>query len=76
LVAKKIISLGGQPVLRENYITDNGNLILDAYNLRIDNPIFIENKINQVPGVVTVGIFANRSADILLVSDGLKVRSI
>jgi ribose 5-phosphate isomerase A len=76
LVAKKIISLGGQPVLRQNFKTDNGNLILDAFNLKIESPILLENKINQIPGVVTVGLFANRSADKLLVSDGLNLRLI
>jgi ribose 5-phosphate isomerase A len=63
-------------VLRQNFKTDNGNLILDAFNLKIESPILLENKINQIPGVVTVGLFANRSADKLLVSDGLNLRLI
>jgi len=76
LVAKKIITLGGQPILRENFITDNGNLILDIYNLKIDDPKLIENIINQLPGVVTVGIFANRGCDLLLVSNGKTIETI
>ena len=62
-VAREMVKLDGQPVWRENFITDNGNLILDIFNLKILNPTELEMKINQIPGVVTNGIFANRPAD-------------
>ncbi len=65
LVARSLVKLGGQPEWRENFVTDNGNLILDTYNLDISNPIAMENHINSIPGVVTVGLFANRPADVL-----------
>ena len=67
LVARQMVQLGGQPVWREDFVTDNGNLILDVHNLRIDNPIELEAKINALAGVVTVGLFAQRPADVLLV---------
>lgn len=69
-VARKIVALGGDPILREDFITDNGNLILDVYNLNIDQPIALEEKINQITGTVTNGIFAMRGANIALISDG------
>lgn len=67
LVARQMVELGGQPVWREDFVTDNGNLILDVHNLRIDNPIELERQINNLAGVVTVGLFAIRPADVLLV---------
>jgi ribose 5-phosphate isomerase A len=74
LVARQIVKLGGQPVLREGFVTDNGNIILDVHNLKIENPIELENSLNQIVGVVTNGLFAQRSADILLIAgqDGIK----
>ena len=66
MVARKMVSLGGQPVLRTGFITDNGNIILDIRNLDIENPVDMERRINQIPGVVTVGLFALRGADVLL----------
>lgn len=71
LVARAVVKLAGapaQPVLRAGFTTDNGNLILDIRNLRIDNPVQMESDINQLPGVVTVGLFAIRGADVLLLA--------
>ena len=70
-VAREMVKLGGWPVLREGFTTDNGNLILDVRNLQIMEPIHLEQTINNIPGVVTVGIFALRPADVLLLgTDG------
>ena len=66
LVARQIVALGGKPILRKGFTTDNGNIILDVHNLEIINPVEIEEKINQWAGVVTVGIFAHRPADVLI----------
>jgi ribose 5-phosphate isomerase A len=66
LVAREMVKLGGQPVLREGFTTDNGNIILDVHNLQIMEPEKMETAINQIPGVVTVGIFAHRGADVLI----------
>lgn len=66
LVARELTRLGGQPIWRENFITDNGNVILDVRNLKIMEPMKMETLINQIAGVVTVGIFAHRPADVLL----------
>jgi ribose 5-phosphate isomerase A len=65
-VARQLVELGGNPVWRENFVTDNGNLILDVHNLRIMEPIRLEQQINNIAGVVTVGIFAMRPADVLI----------
>ena len=65
-VAREMVKLGGWPVLREGFTTDNGNRILDVRNLQIMEPAHLEQTINNIPGVVTVGIFALRPADILL----------
>lgn len=75
-VARQLVKLRAQPIWRENFITDNGNHILDVHNLRISNPIELETRLNQIPGVITVGIFANRPADILLIADENEVRTI
>ena len=74
LVARQLVKLGGQPVWREGVVTDNGNLILDVHNLEILDPPSLESEINQLPGVVTVGLFARRPADVLLVAgpDGVE----
>ena len=74
LVGRELVKLGGEPVLREGYTTDNGNIIIDVHNLKILNPVEIEAKLNQIPGVVTNGLFARRPADVLLVAtpDGVK----
>jgi ribose 5-phosphate isomerase A len=65
-VGRELLKRGGQPVLRENFITDNGNLILDVYNLKILEPAKLEAELNNIAGVVTVGLFAQRPADVLL----------
>jgi ribose 5-phosphate isomerase A len=74
-VARQMIKAGGQPIWREGFVTDNGNHILDVHNLRIANPLELETRFNQIAGVVTVGIFANRPADVLLIggTNGVKV---
>jgi ribose 5-phosphate isomerase A len=65
-VARQITRIGGQPVLREGFTTDNGNVILDVHNLRIMDPVALEQELNQITGVVTNGLFARRRADVLL----------
>jgi ribose 5-phosphate isomerase A len=72
-VAREMVKLGGQPVWRENYITDNGCEILDVHNLEITNPMELERTINDITGVLTVGLFSHRAADIVLVGNGDKV---
>ena len=74
LVARQLVKLGGQPVWREGVVTDNGNVILDVHNLEILDPPALESEINQLAGVVTVGLFARRPADVLLVAgpDGVE----
>ncbi|MDP3330719.1 MAG: ribose-5-phosphate isomerase RpiA [Methylococcaceae bacterium] len=72
-VARELVKLGGQPVWRENYITDNHNEILDVHNLSILEPKKLEAIINNITGVVTVGIFAERPADIVLIGKGTEV---
>jgi len=73
-VARELVKLGGDPVYREGVVTDNGNHILDVYNLEILDPIALEKSIDGIVGVVTNGLFAKRSADILLLGtkDGIK----
>ena len=73
-VARQIVKLGGNPILRDNVITDNGNVIIDVHDLKIENPIELESNINQIVGVVTNGLFAQRGADVLLLggSDGVR----
>ncbi|MFT5574389.1 MAG: ribose 5-phosphate isomerase A [Cryomorphaceae bacterium] len=65
-VARQIVKLGGNPILRDGVITDNSNFIIDVHDLTIDNPVELETKLNQIAGVVTNGLFAQRSADVLL----------
>jgi ribose 5-phosphate isomerase A len=69
-VARELVKLGGQPIYRENCITDNHNVILDVHNLSIIDPTKLENLINNITGVVMVGIFSARPADVVLVSKG------
>lgn len=73
-ILEEMVKIGGIPKYRENFITDNGNIIIDVYNLCIKDPILMENKINSLPGVVTVGLFASRSADVMLIGtqNGIK----
>jgi ribose 5-phosphate isomerase A len=66
-VAKEIIKLGGQPVYREEFITDNGNIILDVHNMKVMEAKSLEYELNNITGIVTNGIFAHRSADVVLV---------
>ncbi|BBL35851.1 ribose-5-phosphate isomerase A [Nitrosomonas stercoris] len=75
-VAREIVLLGGQPAWRQGVTTDNGNIILDVHNLNIMNPVELENKINQITGVVTNGLFAKRGADILLMGTDQGVETI
>jgi len=68
-VKREIIkSIGGNPVLREEFTTDNGNLILDIHDLTIESPKVLEGQLNNIVGVVTNGLFANRGADLLLLA--------
>jgi ribose 5-phosphate isomerase A len=68
LVAREILALtGGQPVWRDGVTTDNGNVVLDIHNLSITDPVAMEREINQIPGVVAVGLFARRPADIVII---------
>lgn len=66
-VARQLIRAGGQPMWREGFTTDNGLEIVDVHNLQIANPLELETRLNQIPGVVTVGLFAHRRADVLLI---------
>lgn len=67
LVGQRLALMGGRPVWRREFVTDNGNHILDVHGLSIEDPPALESEINQIPGVVTVGLFAHRPADVLLV---------
>ncbi|MDV3502437.1 ribose-5-phosphate isomerase RpiA [Marinobacter sp. M-5] len=73
-VGREIVRLGGDPVYRDGFTTDNGNIILDIHNMDISRPIQVEEKLNQIVGVVTNGLFARRPADLLLLgtADGVK----
>jgi ribose 5-phosphate isomerase A len=75
-VGRQLIARGGQPVLREGFTTDNGNVILDVHDLSIGDPVEMESKLNQIAGFVTCGLFAHRPADILLLGrpSGVEVR--
>lgn len=76
MVARRMLKMRGHPIWREGFVTDNGNHILDIHELSIPNPLEMEARINRIPGVVTVGIFADRAADILLIGDDNGVREI
>jgi ribose 5-phosphate isomerase A len=73
-VGRAIVRLGGDPVYRSGFVTDNGNYIIDIHNMHIDNPIELENQLNQITGVVTNGLFAARPADLLILGtrDGIR----
>lgn len=75
LVARQLVKLGGDPEYREGFITDNGNIILDVYNLTINTPAMLEDSINVIPGVVDNGLFAHRLADKIVVAsaDGVSI---
>ena len=70
LVARELLKLGGQPIWREGTVTDNGNWILDVHNWQLTDPVAMERSVNQIPGVVSVGLFARRGADVVVV-DGM-----
>ncbi len=74
-IAREITKLGGQPILREGFTTDNGNIILDVHNMTILKPVELEQELNKLAGVVTNGLFAQRPADVLLIAsdNGVKV---
>ena len=76
LVAAGLRDLGGEPRLREDFVTDNGNLILDVHGLRITDPVDLETRINQITGVVCNGLFAQRPADVLLLGGDDGVRTL
>ena len=76
LVGRELVKLGGEPVLRQGYTTDNGNIIIDVHNLKILNPVEVEERLNQIPGVVTNGLFARRPADTLLVATAAGVKTL
>lgn len=75
-VGRRLLALGGKPELRENYRTDNGNLIIDCYGLSIVDPPALEAELNNIPGVITNGIFARRPADLLLLGAPEGVRTL
>ncbi|WP_029835048.1 ribose-5-phosphate isomerase RpiA [Vibrio parahaemolyticus] len=74
-VARELMKLGGDPAYREGVVTDNGNIILDVHNMQITNPKEMEDKINGIAGVVTVGLFAHRGADVVITGtpEGAKI---
>lgn len=77
-VARELVKHGGMPELRQGFTTDNGNIILDVKDLEIMEPCTLESTLNNIPGVVTVGIFANRPADVLLLgtANGVETRTV
>jgi ribose 5-phosphate isomerase A len=75
-VARQLVTLGGQPVWREGVVTDNGNVILDVHHLKLEDPSAFETTVNQIAGVVTVGLFARRGADELIIAGDGGVRRI
>ena len=75
-VGRSLVKLGGDPAYREDFVTDNGNIIIDVYNMNISNPVKLEQEINNITGVVTNGLFAARPADILLMGTSKGVETI
>ncbi|HNP37331.1 MAG TPA: ribose-5-phosphate isomerase RpiA [Woeseiaceae bacterium] len=75
-VMRKFLKMRAQPVWREGFVTDNGNHIVDVHDLQIGNPVEFEQRLTQIPGVVTVGIFAQRPADVLLIASDDGVREL
>jgi len=76
MIARELVKRGGQPVYRDGFVTDNGNQILDVHNLEIMEPAKLETELNNLPGIVTVGIFALRPADVLILGAGDGIRKI
>jgi ribose 5-phosphate isomerase A len=75
LVGRQLVAMGGQPQLREDFVTDNGNLILDVHNMDLVDPVRIEKELNNLPGVVTNGLFALRPADVVLMASSSGVQT-
>jgi ribose 5-phosphate isomerase A len=75
-VARELVKLGGQPEWRQGFVTDNGNCILDVYNLQILQPAELETTLNQIAGIVTNGLFARRGADVLLLGSERGVQTL
>jgi len=75
-VARELVKLGGQPIYRENFISDSGNIILDVFNLNISEPIKLEQDINNITGVVTNGLFAQKGADVGIIAGAEGIRII
>ena len=75
-VARELVKLGGNPEYRDGFVTDNGNQILDVHGLQIINPVELEQTLNNIVGVVTNGLFARRSADVLLLGTPSGVKTI
>ena len=76
MIARELVKLGGQPVYRDGFVTDNGNQILDVHNLDIMEPAKLEAKLNNLPGIVTVGLFAIRPADVLSLGTANGIRTL
>ena len=75
-VARQLVKLGGMPEWRREFVTDNGNYILDVHNLRITEPVQLEEELNQIPGIVANGLFARRPADVLVIGSNSGVEKI
>ncbi|MFY7698359.1 MAG: ribose-5-phosphate isomerase RpiA [Legionella sp.] len=75
-VARELVKLGGDPQYRQGFVTDNGNIILDVFNLDLNNPQGMEHAINMIPGVLDNGIFAHRAADLVLISENAAIKTI
>jgi ribose 5-phosphate isomerase A len=75
-VSRNFVKMRANPVWRENFVTDNGNHILDVHDLAISNPLEMEDRLNRIPGILTVGLFAHRPADILLIGNDQGVREL
>jgi ribose 5-phosphate isomerase A len=75
-VARQLVAMGGQPELRQNFLTDNGNVILDVHNMDLVDPVAVEKKLNNLPGVVTNGLWALRPADVVLMATSTGVEEI
>lgn len=75
-VARQIVKLGGNPIWRDGFVTDNGNVVLDIYNLNLTDPVAVEAELNQITGVVTNGVFARRPADVLILGTEEGVRTL
>lgn len=75
-IARQLVAMGGQPELRQNFLTDNGNVILDVHNMDLVDPVAVEKKLNNLPGVVTNGLWALRPADVVLMATSTGVEEI